>query len=320
MKKLIRTIAATTAVLLSVSSAYAQAWPNKPIRLVVAYGAGSPPDTIARIYSEPLSKELGAVIVIDNKPGASGNLASADVAKAPGDGYTFLYNVASAFTINPFIYSHMGFDPNKDLEPVATTMIQGYALVANNNLKVNSLQDLLNQSKTNQGKFSYASWGIGSFSHVFMELVLNNVKGQMLHVPYKAAPLNEILGGQVDILVEPMASASQFIASGRVKALAYTGDKRHPSMPNVPTFAEIMPGTTLYSWHGVWAPAATPKDIQNKLNAAMAKVSKDPAIIKRIKDLNVDPLAVSPDEMKKMIAKESAIYGPILKANNIKLD
>lgn len=320
MKKLIRTIVATAAVLVSVTSVHAQAWPNKPIRLVVAYGAGSPPDSIARIYAEPLSKELGQVVVIDNKPGASGNLASAEVARAQGDGYTFLYNVASAFTINPFVYNHMGFDPAKDLEPVATTMIQGYAVVANTNFKVNTFADLLKEAKANPDKYSYGSWGVGSFSHVFMELVLGKSNGKMLHVPYRTAPLNEILGGQVDVLVEPMASASQFIAAGRVKVLAYTGDKRHPSMPNVPTVTETLAGDTLYSWHGVWAPASTPKAIQNRLNAAMNKVAKDPAVIAKIKGLNVDQLTATPDEMKKMITKESAVFGPLLKQLNIKLD
>lgn len=320
MIKLIHTLAATAALLACVSGANAQSWPSKPIRLVVAYGAGSPPDSIARIYSEPLAKELGAVVVIDNKPGASGNLASAEVARAAGDGYTFLYNVASAFTINPFVYKHMGFDPVKDLEPVATTMIQGYAIVANSNFKINTFADLLKEAKTTPDKYSYASWGVGSFSHVFMELVLGQTKGKMLHAPYRTAPLNAIMGGEVDILVEPMASASQFIASGRVKTLAYTGDKRHPSLPNVPTVAEALPGDTLYSWHGVWAPASTPKDIQNRLNAAMNKVAKDPAVAAKIKALNVDQLASTPDEMKKMIAKEAAVFGPLLKQLNINLD
>lgn len=305
---------------LGAATAFAQTWPTKPIRLVVAYGAGSPPDVVARIYSEYLTQELGVPIVIDNKAGASGNIASAEVAKAAGDGYTLLYTVSSAFTINPFVYTRMQFDPQRDLVPVATTMIQGYALVANNNLKVKDLADLLAQARTNPGKLSYATWGIGSYSHVFTELLLERANGKMLHVPYRAAPLNEVVSGQVDILVEPMASAAQFIAAGRVRALAYTGHKRHPAMPEVPAIAELFPNLTLHSWHGIWAPASVPKEILVRFNAAMVKISKDPRVAKKIQDLSVDPFGATPDEMKRMIAEESAVYGPWLKANNVKLD
>lgn len=305
---------------LSAATAFAQNWPTKPIRLVVAYGAGSPPDTFARVYAEHLSRDLSATVVVDNKPGASGNIASAEVAKAAGDGYTFLYNVSSAFTINPFVYTRMPVDLQRDLVPVGTTMTQGFVLVANNGLKVKDLPDLLAQAKANPGKLSYASWGIGSYSHVLMELVLQQTGGEMLHVPYRSAPLNEVVGGQVDVLVEPMASAAPFITSGRVKALAFTGEARHPSMPNLPTFAETLPGVTLRSWHGIWAPASTPRDIVLRFNAALVKASKDPRVVQTMAGLNVEPLGASPEDMTRMIAKEAAVYGPLLKAKNIRLD
>ena len=320
MANLLRRHFVVACAALSAASAFAQSWPTKPIRVVVAYGAGSPPDTFARIYAEHLSHELGATVVVDNKPGASGNIASAEVAKSAGDGYTFLYNVSSAFTINPFVYTRMPVDLQRDLVPVGTTMTQGFVLVANNDVKVKDLPDLLAQAKARPGKLSYASWGIGSYSHVLMELVLQQAGGEMLHVPYRTAPLNEVVGGQVDVLIEPMASAAPFITSGRVKALAFTGEARHPSMQQLPTFAEALPGVTLRSWHGIWAPASTPRDIVSRFNAAMVKASKDPRVVQKLAGLNVEPLGASPEDMTRMIAKEAAVYGPLLKAKNIRLD
>jgi tripartite-type tricarboxylate transporter receptor subunit TctC len=296
------------------------AWPNKPIKIVVGFAAGSPPDTFARMYGDVLSKKMGVPVIVDNKPGAAGNLASDYVAKAAPDGYTFLYTVANAFTVNPYVYSKLPFDPKKDLVPVATSMSQGLVLVANNNVPAKGLKELLAMAAAQPGKHSYASYGSGSYSHLLMEWVLDETKTKMLHVPYRATPMNELMGGQVDVHIEPIATAYPFISSGRVKALAYTGANRHPALPDVPTFAESVPGVSLTAWHGIWAPAKTAAGIVGRFNAEMVKASQDPQIQKNIRALNCEPLGASPAQMQAMLDRDAAIFSRIVKSKNIQLD
>jgi tripartite-type tricarboxylate transporter receptor subunit TctC len=295
-------------------------WPTKPVRIVVGFAPGSPPDIFARIYGEYAAKKLGVPFVVDNKPGSAGNLAGDTVAKSPADGYTVLYNVSTAFTINPYLYSKLPFDPGKDLVPVATTMRQGLVLISSPALQANSLQELVEQSRKKPGTMSHASYGAGSPSHLIMEWMKDEAKISMLHVPYRAAPINELIGGQVDLLLEPVASGYPMIASGRVKAVAYSGPQRHPAMPSVPTFAESIPGLSMMSWHGIWAPAATPPAVVERLHATWLAASKDPEVQRRIKELNSEPLGVSRAEMGEMIRRDSEIYGRLVKARNIRVD
>lgn len=315
-----RTFMAGIAAAASASTVRAQAWPAKPIRIVVGFAAGTPPDTFARLYGEFVGKRLGVPVVIENKAGAAGNLATDAVAKSAPDGYTFLYNVANAFTVNPFLYSKLPFNPDKDLVPVATSMSQGLVLVANNQVAANSLGELLQYARQNPGKISYASYGAGSYPHLMMEWVLEETHTQMLHVPYRSTPMNELIGGQVQVMIEPIATAYQFISSGRVKALAYTGAQRHPALPKVQTFGEVVPGVSLTAWHGIWAPARTPQPAIERFNAEMVSAAKDPEIAAKIRALQCEPLAASPAEIARMVQRDAAIFGRIVKAKNIKLD
>jgi len=304
--------------------AHAQAqqadWPTKPVRIIVGFAAGSPPDIFARMYGEYASKKLGVPFVVDNKPGSAGNLAGDTVAKANADGYTILYNVSTAFTINPYMYAKLPFDAGKDLVPVATTMRQGLVLVSRPDFQAKSLQEMVELSRTKPGTISHASYGAGSPSHLIMEWMKDEARINMLHVPYRASPMNELIGGQVDLLLEPMATAHPMIASGRVKAVAYSGPQRHAAMPNVPTFAESVPGLSMMSWHGIWAPAATPPAVVERLHATWLAASKDSDVQRRIKELNSEPLGVSRAEMGEMIRRDSEIYGRIVKARNIRVD
>jgi tripartite-type tricarboxylate transporter receptor subunit TctC len=203
-------------------------WPTKLIKVVVGFAAGTPPDLFARIYGEYASKRLGVPVVIEAKPGSAGNLATEAVAKSPADGYTVLYNVSTGFTINPYIYGKLPFDPVKDLVPVATTMRQGLVLISGPKLKAGSLREVLDLAKKQPGSLTHASYGAGTPSHLIMEWLKDETKTDMLHVPYRGTPINELMGGQVDMLLEPMATAHPVIVAGRVKALAYSGEKRHP--------------------------------------------------------------------------------------------
>ncbi|HZF86383.1 MAG TPA: tripartite tricarboxylate transporter substrate binding protein [Burkholderiaceae bacterium] len=305
---------------LSPSHAQTAAWPNKPVRIVVGFAAGTPPDVFARMYGEYASRKLNTPFVIDNKPGSAGNLATDAVAKAPADGYTVLYNVSTAFTINPSIYGKLPFDAEKDLVPLATTMRQGLVLIAGPTFKADSLQALLELARARPGTITHASYGAGSPSHLIMEWFKDETKTNMIHVPYRTTPVPELIGGQVDLVLEPMASAYPLIASGKVKALAYSGPARHPAMPNVATFAEQVPQLSMMSWHGLWAPAATPPAVVERLHATFLAASQDPEMRKRITDLNSEPLGASREEMAAMVRRDSDIYGRIVKARNIRLD
>ena len=313
-------LAASVLVFAAQAQAQQADWPTKPIKVVVGFAAGTPPDVFARIYGEYAAKKLGVSFVIDNRPGSAGNLAGDFVAKAPADGYTVLYNVSTAFTINPFIYAKLPFDSGKDLVPVATTMRQGLVLIASPKLQAGSLPEFLDQARKEPGTLSHASYGAGSPSHLIMEWLKDETKTTMLHVPYRTTPVSELIGGQVDTVLEPVATAYPMIAGGRVKALAYSGSQRHPAMPNVPTFAETVPGLSMMSWHGIWAPAATPPAFVDRLHATLLAASQDPDVQRRIKELNSEPLGVSRAEMREMVRRDSEIYGRIVKTKNIRVD
>lgn len=295
-------------------------WPNRPIKIVVGFAAGTPPDIFARLYGDYASKKLGVPVLIDNKPGAAGNLATDTVAKAPADGYTFLYNLSTAFTINPFIYSKLPFDPQKDLVPVATTMRQGLVLIAKPGLAAKSAKDLVAAAKAKPGTISHASYGAGSPSHLIVEWLKDETGTDMVHVPYRTSPVPDVMGGQVDTVMEPIATAFPLISGGKVQALAYSGPARFAALPEVPTLSELVPGLTMMSWHGIWAAAATPPAIVDRVNAVFVEGSRDAEVQKKIRDLNSEPLGVSRAEMASMVRRDADIYGRIVKAKNIRVD
>ncbi|WP_295853387.1 tripartite tricarboxylate transporter substrate binding protein [uncultured Xylophilus sp.] len=295
-------------------------WPNKPIRVVVGFAPGTPPDIFARLYGDYVGKQLGVPLVIDNRPGTAGNLAADTVAKSRGDGYTLLYNLSTGFTINPYIYGKLPYDPQKDFVPVATTMRQGLVLIAPTKSPFKSARDLVAAAKARPNTLSHASYGAGSPSHLIVEWLKDETGTEMLHVPYRASPVADLVGGQVDTLMEPISTGYPLIAGGRAQALAYSGDTRHPAMPDVPTFAELVPGLSMTSWHGIWAPASTPPAVVARLNALMVQASKDPELQKRIRELNSEPLGLSQAEMTAMIRRDAEIYSRIVKAKNIRVD
>lgn len=297
-----------------------EAWPSKPIRIVVGFAAGTPPDIFARLYGDYASKKLGQPVIIDNKPGAAGNLATDTVAKATGDGYTLLYNLSTAFTINPYIYSKLPYDTAKDLTPVATTMRQGLVLIAKPEGGAKTIQELLATAKAKPGTLSHASYGAGSPSHLIVEWFKDETGTQMVHVPYRASPIADIVGGQVDTLMEPIATGYPLISSGKAVALAYSGPTRFAALPNVPTLAEVVPGLSMMSWHGIWAPSATPAAIVNRINAVFVEASRDPELSRRIRELNSEPLGLSRAEMAEAIQRDAGIYSRIVKAKNIRVD
>ena len=296
-------------------------WPSRPIRLVVGFAPGTAPDVFARLYGDYLSKRLAVPVVIDNKPGAGGNLATDIVAKAPADGYTFLYALSTYFTVNPFIYSKLPYDPFNDLIPVATTIRQGLVLVANPaKVPSRNLKELMVVVKAKPGALSYGSYGAGSPSHLIMEWLKDETQSHILHIPYRTNPVLGPVSGEVEMLMEPIATAIPFISSGRLKALAYSGPTRHPALPDVPTFSESVPGMSVTSWHGLWAASGTPVALVSRLNADMISISRDPEVQQRINTFNVEPLGVTPSEMTAMVKRDSDVFSRVVKARNIRVD
>jgi tripartite-type tricarboxylate transporter receptor subunit TctC len=322
--KLLAAIATTNLIFSPLASSLALAqtadWPTKPIRLVVGFPPGTAPDIFARMYGDYVSKRLNTPIIIDNKPGAATNLATDLVAKAPGDGYTFLYALSTAFTLNPYLYTKLPYNPDKDLIPVATTMRQGLVLMAPNKFAPNTPKELVDAAKAKPGTISHGSYGAGSPSHLIVEWFKEESKIDMTHVPYRTNPMSDLIGGQIDTLMEPIATGVPMITSGRAKAIAYSGATRHPSLPNVPTLAESIPNLTVMSWHGIWAPASMPANIVTRFHNAMLEASRDPGILAKIKELNVEPLGLSRDEMTSLVRKDATVFSRIAKAQNITLD
>ncbi len=319
---LIRKLLTATSVAAACAGASAQAtWPTKPIKIVIGLPAGLAADVIARMYGEKLSKALGQPIVVDNRPGATGNIAQDAVAKAPADGYTLLYAVSNSFVSNPYAFSKLPFDVNKDFVPVAQTVRNGLYLVVNKDFPAKTLPEAMKLARAAPGKYSYASYGLGGFPHLVMEFVLNQEKVDMVHVPYKGGALTDVAGGVVPMVWEPAANAIPFMKEGRVRALAVWGyGKRNAATPDVPNIAELVPGADVASFQGFWAPAGTPRDIVMRLNQEVSKSSRDPELIEKLKLAYAEPVTSTPDEMAAEVKKESIRWSQLIKEKNIRLD
>ncbi|PZQ78460.1 Tripartite tricarboxylate transporter family receptor [Xylophilus ampelinus] len=312
-----------TAGILAFSSMAALAqgvWPNKPVRLVIGIPPGLAADVFARVYAEKLSKALGQPVVVDNKLGATGNIAQDVVAKAPGDGYTLLYAVSNSFVINPYIYKKLPYDVDKDFAPVSPTVISGLYLVASKNFPAKTVPEMIKLLRANPGKFSYGSYGVGGYPHMMMELLLDQERLDVVHVPYKAGAMTDVIGGLVPLLMEPPNSAVPFIKEGRVQALAYLGPVRNPATPDVPLLQEFVKDAEINSFHGIWAPAGTPKEIVTRLNLEIAKISRDPEVQEKVRATYAETTSSSPEEMGALVKREQARWSQLVKAKNIQLD
>ena len=240
---------------------------------------------------------------------------------APADGYTVMYNLATTFTANPYLYTKLPYDPVKDFVPVATTMRQGLVLIASPaKVSAKTLKELLPALSAKPGAMSYGSYGAGTPSHLIMEWLLEETKTSVVHVPYKGSAVNDVIAGTVELAMEPISTAMPFITSGRIKALAYSGDTRHAALLDVPTLSESVPALNITSWHGIWAPAATPTAIVARLNSEFVSISRDPDMQQRIRALNVEPLGLSTAEMISLTKRDADNMSRVIKAKNITLD
>ena len=306
-----------------VASVHAQNYPTKAVRLIVGFPAGGTSDIMARLTGQKLSEAWGQTFIIDNRPGAGGNIGTELVAKAAPDGYTLLVSPGSTLTSNPAVYSKVPFDTVRDFAPV--TMIAGVpnALVVHPSVPVTNVKELIALAKASPGQLAYASTGAGQSTHLSAELLKTSAGINLIHVPYKgsAPALTDIVAGQVSVMFDNLPSVLPFIKSGRLKPLAVSSAARSRALPEVPTVAEsALPGFDVTVWFGVLAPAATSRDIVNRLNAEIVKAIKTPDMRERFTQQGADPIGNTPEDFAAVIKRDLAKWAKVVKDANIKLD
>ena len=295
-------------------------WPSKPIRFVVPFAAGVSPDVVARIISDPLSRALGQPVVVDNRAGAAGIIGADIAAKSPPDGYTIFMAVNSIMGVNPNVYTKLPYDTFHDFTPITQVAIVPYVLITGPRQPYNSLTDLIDKAKAHPKSIEYGSLGVGSGPHVVMEMMNNMARIQMLHVPYKGSPLQDVLAGQIPLAFETATTAVPLIKTGKAKALAITSPRRSPALPDVPTVAELLPGYDGDGWQGIYAPAKTPKPIVDRLNLEIAKILKSPETQKKLDELGLIAVGSTVDDFARVSRSEYDKWGKIAKANHIRVE
>ena len=305
---------------LTVSMAAAQTFPSKPVRMVVTFPSGGAPDILARLFAD--KAQLGQPVVVDNKPGAGGNIGADHVAKSPADGYTFVMGTVGTHSINGALYSKMPYDMVKDFAPVAHVASAPNLLVVTNSLPVKNVAELITYMKANPNKLSFGSPGIGTSVHVSGELFKSLTGTTMQHVPYKGRQfaIPDLVGGQIQVMFDNMPSALPMAKEGKIRALAQTTEKRSPAAPDVPTVAETVPGFEATTWFAVFAPAGTPKDIVAKVNAEMKRVFALPDVQDKLKTLGLDAWISTPEELARLQASEIVKWAKVVKESGAKAD
>ena len=315
-------LAAGAAALLAVSrSASAQAYPSQPIRIIVGFAAGSGSDIFARLMAQWLSERLGQSVLIENRPGAGGNIGTEAVVKAPPDGYTLLQWVP-ANAVNNSLYEKLSFNFLRDIAPVAGTARAPYVVVVNPELPVKTIPELIAHAKANPGKLNFASAGVGTGIHMAGELFKLTTGVNMVHVPYRGAAgaMTDLIGGQVQLMFDTTAASIPHIKGGKVRALAVTTATRSALLPDLPTVADTVPGYEASGPFGLGAPKDTPPAILEKLNKEINAVLADPKAKARLADLGSEPLTGTPAEIGRMLAAESDKWAKVIKAANIKVE
>ncbi len=309
-------VTVATLALAAAAHAAAQAWPSKPIRLVVPFPPGGAVDFYARVVQQPLSEVLGQTVVIDNKAGASGMVGAEAVAKAPPDGYTLLLGNIASLAINVGIYPKMPYDPLKDFTPIVRTVDVNYVLVVHPSVPAKSVPELIAHAKANPGKLSYGSAGSGSLPHLGTELFKAQTGTDMVHVPYKGGGpmVTDLLGGSVQLVIADQANLMPHVQSGKLRALAVATPKRSPNAPDLPTIAETgLAGYDATAWQGLVGPAGMPPDVVKRLNEAFNKVMAVPAVREKLVGGGLEPVGGTPEQFGSFIGSEIAKWTKIAK-------
>ncbi len=321
-RHLVAAAAAAVALLAGGPSLAQSGFPDKPVTVVVPFPPGGGADVLARLISAAMARDLGQPIVVENRPGAGGNVGAQAVARASPDGYTLFYAVGSILTANPHLYAKPPFDPFKDFAAIGETVTGGMVLVARPQMPFDSLDGFLAYAKANPGKLSYASYGNGSFPQLNMEWLKAKTGTDLIHVPYKgAAPaMNDLLGNQVDVMFDLSSTAVPQIRAGKLKALAVNTPHRLSVLPDVPTLGEKFAGFDGSGWQGLFAPGGTPEPIIAKLSASLQKALADPTVRQRIGEYSLEPGAGKPAPLAVKLREEHARWREVMRNANIKVD
>lgn len=300
----------------------ADPYPGKPVTVVVPQAAGGANDTIARIVAHKLTEQTGQQFLVDNRPGAGGNIGTAAVARAKADGYTLVLTVNSAHVINPALYKSTGFDPVKDFTPIGPVATAGYVLVAHNGFAPNNVAELIAAAKTQPGRITIASAGNGTLNHLIGEMLQHAAGIQLTHVPYKGAgaAVNDLVGGQVQVSVQSLPSSLPFIKAGRLKVLGVTNEKRVAALPEVPTLGETLKGFGSTPWYGLLAPAGTPRAIVDRLQAELARALDSADVKDKLAGVGCEPFRATPEQFAGLIQAELPKWARIVRESGATVD
>lgn len=319
-----RTIFILTGLLVSIGLTATPSWaayPDRPITMVVPYSPGGAADAQARMLAAQLGSRLGTSVVVDNKPGASGTIGAGNVARAAADGYTILYD-ATPFSINPALYPRLPYS-TKSFQPLSLVSIAPNIVIVRRDSPIRDVKDLIARAKTQPGKLTYASGGSGTVQRLAAELFRQNLKLDMLHIPYKSGSLaiTDVLGGQVDFMFSAISASSPLVASGKLRALAVTSPQRSKILPDVPTISEtVIPNYAADEWHGVLLPAGTPAPIVAKLSDVVQKALQSEEVKKRFGELGAQSIGSTPDAFADFLKKEQSKWADVVRKGHIQLD
>jgi tripartite-type tricarboxylate transporter receptor subunit TctC len=303
-------------------SAHAQPYPAKPLRLIIAYAAGGGTDTLGRVFAQKLTEGLGRQIIVDNRPGANGNIATELAVNAPPDGYTLIMGNIGPIGVNPHLYK-LAFDPLRDLAPVTLIATAPLLVVVHPSLPVNSLKELIALAKRQPGKLSYSSAGVGSSNHLAGALFNIEAGVDVMHIPYKGASpaLIDLIAGQVQLSFQTLPSVSPNVRAKRLKPLVITSKQRAPTFPEVPTSAEAgLPAFEVSAWYSLLVPGGTPRPIIDRLNAETLKALKQKDVIERLQVEGAEAAGTTPDEFAEFMRAESAKWARVVKLSGMKAD
>ena len=301
----------------------AQEYPSKPIRIIVPFGPGGTTDILARVIGDRLGERWGQQVVIDNRPGAGGNIAAELTARAAPDGYTLFLGSMGTQSVNVSIYPKLAFDPLKDFAPISLVANSANLLLIHPSIPASTVKQLIQLAKAKPDRFSYSTSGSGSFNHLSAELFNLMAGVKMVHIPYKSGSqaLTAVVSGEADVLFQTIPAALPFLESRRLKALAVCTTERHPLFPRLPTASESgLPGFEISTWYGIFAPAATPKNIVATLNDALVQIIRSPAANKRLLDLGVDPVSNTPEQFSALVRADVVKWAKVAKAASIRVN
>jgi tripartite-type tricarboxylate transporter receptor subunit TctC len=305
------------------TSALAQPYPAKPVRVIVPYPPGGGNDTLGRLFAAKLGERMGQQFLVENRPGAGAMIGTEAAAKSPPDGYTILLSSIATHALSPNLYARVPYDPVKDFAPITLLGIAPTVLVVPADLPAKNLQELIALAKAKPGSLAYASGGNGTPPHVNAEVFKAVAGVDLLHVAYKGGgpALVDLMAGRVQVMLDTAASAMPHVRSGKLRAIALSAPKRSPDLPDLPTFAEAgLPQYETNAWYSMHAPAGTPPEIVRRLNAELVAILKDPEILARFRSLATDPVGNSPEEFGAFVKAELEKYARVIKAAGIKLD